>query len=525
MRIVFFSPLCFCMIKNWTSEKNMKIKKGLVFGLIPVFAVVGCGGQQSVVKDDATTSQELTNSQQIESAVNDRPEIESTAETTPLVVSEPMLVTESIDRRGVSATLGAEKTVSKSGNPTDPYTYRVTLLPKDETHPFYGVGDKKGYAVDGVQGKELILERGRHYKFIIQSSPLHDVYISTDEMGWGAKVVEDGVSGNFIYDGVLEIVPNENTPDVIFYQCQNHKAMGGRIFVVDPGSSENIASLRAKYGVLSSATEPSGIDAGATEKEVKQKLSYAALVAMSKPAKRVQASGHAEANLLLKEFQELLAQAEQYQAEGKNSQAMASIDEALRKMSTASQMVPSERVIEEQRQRYQGMLKLVEDQRKIHQDLYGRTLKTRGAEEAIDYDRKTVDGLLAQAATRADAGDYEKAIDLLQQADKSVTSAVNLMMDSQTVVYELNIDTPEGEYQYEKNRYLGYVDLIPVAIEEKQPNKGQRMLFDGFVNKAAAMSSKAEEFAAEGKYPEGIRVMQEATKQVKRALLMLGVKQ
>ena len=66
---------------------------------------------------------------------------------------------------------------------------------------------------------------------------------------------------------------------------------------------------------------------------------------------------------------------------------------------------------------------------------------------------------------------------------------------SAVLKHELNIDTPEGEYQYEMNRYLGYVDLVPVAIEEKKPNKGQRMLFDGFVKKGDAMSGKAKQYA------------------------------
>ena len=41
----------------------------------------------------------------------------------------------------------------------------VTVVTKDATHPYFGIGSPAGYALDGVQGKELTLIRGVTYSF------------------------------------------------------------------------------------------------------------------------------------------------------------------------------------------------------------------------------------------------------------------------------------------------------------------------------------------------------------------------
>lgn len=403
-----------------------------------------------------------------------------------------------------------------------PNSHVISLKVKSEKHPFYGVGDSKGFIIDGVEGKELVLKRGERYHFQINSTPMHDVYISTDEMGWGANVVEEGVEGNFTFDGVMTIMPNENMPDIVFYQCQNHKAMGVRFFIVDQDDTRTLASLVAEYGVLG-VTDSRVRKVDVSNSEVKQKLSYASLVAMSKPAKRVKNSSNSEAKLLLESSQKKLGEARVLQQAGDNRGAMLLIDEALRNMSLASQMVPSESIKNEQQQRYHAAVKLLAQQEKSYKDASERLLSQGG--DVVEYNQDDVSVFRSKAKLHADEKDYAAAISDIQQADRVVTTALNEMLDSQTIKYELNLDTPQGEYEYEHNRYLGYAELVPVAIEEKKPSKGQMMLLNGFVDKSKSMNAKGEAMAEEGNFPDAIRLMQEATKQVRRALRMLGVKQ
>lgn len=401
-------------------------------------------------------------------------------------------------------------------------TFSVTVAEKDNSHPYFGTGDRNGFVVDGVQGKELILVRGTEYRFVVKSTPMHDVYLSGNEDGWGAGVIEAGVKGNFIYDGVLTFTPGESTPEVVYYQCQNHKGMGSRMFVVDPGTSYTLSELHAKHGI----PEVLKIEAEeATEDEVKQKLSYATMVAMSKPAKRVRESGDAQAKALVDEAAVLLKQAREESSAGKQGAAMTLVDQALRKLSEASQRVPSAEVNAEQRLRYEGLLRSVSDLRKTHQEKLDWVVKQKGAAKAVRYDVKQVDEWVRQATQAAARTDYRSAVSRLLEAEKSVTMAMNQMLDAQTMVYKLNLDTPEGEYAYERDRYLGYEELVPVALKERQPDAPQRSLFEGYVAKASTMYQEAQKYGERKEYPDAIKLLQEASAQLLRGLRLLGVNQ
>lgn len=509
---------------------NMSYSKILICFTITV-VLAGCGSAQ-VKNESAESDRTGADAAEVDQALHSDPvqaleqtdtlgtEVDAKAEATPVVEEEVVTATHAAADMDHEVESEAIEPVSLENLPEN--THVISLLKKTEKHPFFGVGDKTGFVLDGQEGLELVLERGKTYRFIIRSTPMHDVYISSDEMGWGAKVVEDGVEGNFTYEGELVITPNEKTPDILYYQCQNHKAMGARFFVVDQGDQRTVAELIEAHGVLNDGGAIS-VGSQVSDAEVKQKLSYASLVFMSKPAKRVLASDNAKAKELLEVSRGKLADARSLHEKGDNNAAMSLIDDALRNMSLASQMVPSEGRKEEQKQRYAEALDHLQQQRVSHAEAVER-MSSMG-EESIAYDEAAVESYKAAALGFVEKGEYGKALVSIQDADKLVTLAINEMLDSQTVKYELNLDTPEGEYEYEHNRYLGYAELIPVAIEEKKPSKGQLSLLEGFVNKGEAMSKKAEEMASENNYPDAIRLMQEATKQVRRALRMLGIKQ
>lgn len=401
----------------------------------------------------------------------------------------------------------------------------ITVSQKNSSHPFYGIGDSMGFSVNGVPGGEVVLVRGEQYILQVNSNPLHDVYLSADKMGWGAAVIEEGVQGNFIYEGQIVFTPGPNTPDVVYYQCQNHKAMGSRIFVINKGESSDLAVLRAKFGAVTEGVGNRGAAVEIAAAEVDKKLAYANLVLMSKPAARVRASNNAEAVRLLKEGEGLIEQAKEHKGQGANSHAVMLIDEALRKISSATQMVPSESVKEEHRKRYEVLLKTVADLKVTHQEAAQKVAQNRGKKEVVKYDEQKVAALEAQAKTHAGKEQFAEAAGALQNADKEITLAINQMLHAQELVYDLKIDTPEGEYRYELDRYLGYKDLVPVALAEKSPAAGQKILFESFVNQADALHNTAEDFAKNKKYPEAIRTIQEAITKLRRGLTLLGVNQ
>ena len=401
----------------------------------------------------------------------------------------------------------------------------IEIAEKDNTHPAYGIGHKLGMVLNGVQGKTIFMRRGETYEYDIRTDPLHDVYFSTSKQGWGGGVVVDGIKGQFTYKGIIKYQPDEKTPDVIYYQCRNHNTMGGKIFVVDKNTDQ------AKINKLIADDKKTATKAVTKQKtkvsaaRVKQKLSFADMMFMSKGTKRVNSSNHADAKQKLGEAKTKLASARKLLTSGDNAMALEMADEVLRLIGAASRLVPSEVVLAEQNERYLEILDAVENFRKSHKNTYASTVKKRGKKAAVEIDNKEMDTLLADAKTEADKKQYLKAIPLLEKAESIVTSAINVMLDSQTIVYDLNFETAEEEYLYELGRFKGYADLVPVAIARKRPAPGAVKLMDGFVVKGESQRADAMKKAEAGDFPTAIAMMLSATNNVRRALRIAGVSQ
>ncbi len=135
-------------------------------------------------------------------------------------------------------------------------TFTVTVAPKDPSHPNFGRGNSNGFVIDGVQGQELTVMRGETYIFQMQNVPtIHPFYLTLSQVGQGAQPVTDGVTGNFATGNAqLTFMPNDNTPNLIYYQCGNHARMGWRINV-QGGSPPNHGPAAGD----DQATTPAGI--------------------------------------------------------------------------------------------------------------------------------------------------------------------------------------------------------------------------------------------------------------------------
>lgn len=116
-------------------------------------------------------------------------------------------------------------------------TFAVTVETKTSEHPAFGEGSALGLAIDGVQGnagEALVLQRGNTYSFAVSSTG-HPFYFTTDDSGGSGAPGEitDGVSDSQVVSGTVEFTPNENYPDLIYYQCALHENMGWEIELVD----------------------------------------------------------------------------------------------------------------------------------------------------------------------------------------------------------------------------------------------------------------------------------------------------
>ena len=55
------------------------------------------------------------------------------------------------------------------------YDFTVVLATKDQTHPHFGEGSEVGFVVNGVQGRTLVLVRGKTYTLTL---PAKNVFLN-----------------------------------------------------------------------------------------------------------------------------------------------------------------------------------------------------------------------------------------------------------------------------------------------------------------------------------------------------------
>ncbi len=494
--------------------------KLLSFAIAAILA--GCGSSPVKQLSDSGVESGKDASQQVvlASAVkaDSAPESIAPAEVAPVAVAPA----KQAPAQAVSAAPALEsKTVHKI--PAEANTFLVGSERKSRAHPDFGHGQDVGFVVNGVEGKELAVVRGEKYKFIVDTGVQHDFYLTTSAAGRGAGTYTEGVEGQFIYRGDVSFAPGANTPDSLYYQCQNHKYMGGKIHVLNKGDdlAKVKAAMAAQGGGDARAVKTS---VTVTESAVKQKLGYAQMVIGSASAKRIEASGDAGAISKLGEARVQVELAKTTLAAGNAASAMDQVNEGLRLMTAASVVITTESDMAAVNHKtkydelistlhtYDGSYKRnVERAAKVKQPLKSKL-------DEVAYGR-----LMQEGRTLGTKEDYISANKSLEKAQVLITTVLTEMLHAQTVVYDTNFETPKEEYEYELAREENYEELVPLAIEQRQPGENSLKMIDEIVKKAAQIKVEGESIAAKGDYKMAILAIQAATSNLQRALRLAGV--
>lgn len=393
--------------------------------------------------------------------------------------------------------------------------FTVNVGPKDASHPYFGRGHDMGFSVDGVEGRELVLTRGVEYTFHVDTDIKHDFYFTTSPVGRGAGTVTDGISGQFTYRGDVTFTPTASTPEVMYYECRNHKYMGGKIHIANAGDKVAIG------GGTTVAPEDTNVPSAVSEAQVKQKLSYAEMLLNSSPsAKRVAASSNTEAKRQLEQARQQIAGAKSALAGGNAAAGMDAVNEALRLVASAGQLVPSDVAHADLKPRYTELLDQLHGFEKSYQKNLSKGMKPKSGKE---LDKVKFNGLVKDAEAYASKEQYGDAVKSLEGANEMLTAALTALLDSQTMVYEQNFATPQEEYEFELARYGSYEELIPIAIEQRKPSEQTVAMMDELTTKAKEIRAEGEGLAAKGDHKMAIMALQAATERLQRALRLAGV--
>ncbi len=421
----------------------------------------------------------------------------------------------------------APRPARPSPPPASPFEFNVGEAEKDATHPFFGVGHGRGFVVNGEQGLELVVVRGKTYTFNVDTGVQHDFYLSRDETGWGAAAWTAGVSGQFIYQGRVTFTPDADTPDLLYYQCRNHRNMGAAIHVVDAADE---ARVRAEITARRAKATPAAVveaeppAAAISETEVLQKIEFASMfINNSAAADRIRESGIQAALDLQRAARQNYLDARDAVGRGDLDIALLLVDESMRIMSEASRHVP--RDIEGEAQRAQ--FEMFYEGARTFRDSYTRNverMRARDRSRIRQVDLGRIDQSMARARGLADRGQFADAIALLTETQNTLTRALTEMLADESISYELDFKTPRDEYEYELARYESFERLIPIAIEQRQPTEQARALMMRSVDRAQEIRGLVDAEVARGNYPEAILMLQGATSHIQRALQVVGVR-
>ena len=298
--------------------------------------------------------------------------------------------------------------------------------------------------------------------------------------------------------------------------------MGGKIHIVNPGQTVELAKKKTATTTSVVAATP---EKKISKADVNQKLMFADMLLKSKNSQTVLNSNIDDAIELHKMAEADLNSARENLKAGKNADAYKQAENAIVLLKKSTKLVPNESALEQMKERYKELLVSVKDFEVSHKESYQRILKKQGKDAVNDYDKNEVEKLKTSAEQSAKKGDYLKANQNLEKAQRMITVSLHKMLNNQTIVYDLNFETAEEEYEYELKRFAGYEELIPIAVEQKRPAEGAKKLMESFLKKGQDLRDRAVKNAKAGDYPTAIAMLQDATKDVRRALRMIGVAQ
>ena len=395
--------------------------------------------------------------------------------------------------------------------------FSVSSGEKTVEHPFHGQGSKMGFAIDNISGKELILTRGDTYIFDVDTSVKHDFYFSTQAKGWGASVVTEGITGQFIYKGKIAFSPNELIPERVFYACRNHKYMGGLVHVINKGETVVLEGSNLNLAIQTASTSVS-------ETEVKQKIAIAKMMVMGEAAKKVEHSTDSSAKGLLNKARINISASEAALKKGNNHEALKIVKSALNNANDAIDMVTNENSTINHRARYAQLVNSF----RIYKDSYAQQYTQAKRQGDASFDSysspRTFQKMDDDAVKLSTNNQHEKANKILAQAQETIIVALTNVFHGKEIVYDKNFETAEEEFEYELARYKNFEDLIPLAIAQKQPSQGAIKLMNVYVEKGKQIALEATEMARKGDHVTAVLGLQESTRQIQRALVSAGVR-
>lgn len=272
---------------------------------------------------------------------------------------------------------------------------------------------------------------------------------------------------------------------------------------------------------------PSGgeVRSGTSRATLERKLRLVKqLLAQSPAVQRIQQSNNAQAKKKLVDAQALYGKAETEFNAGRVEAAVRLSDESLRKITSASSLVPDPmQQAAQERSRNSELREAIRTFQTLHKSHSSRLLTGKLQASAVASDIDRIDSMVDKADTLIAGGNQHEASVVLNSAYKIVVSTLNKILAAETIVYDLKFDSPAKEFRHELARNRSYEELIPIALVQFNTPRETANLAGRYAQQSRDLRDAAQKQASGGDYPAALKTMQDATSHLQRSLRIAGV--
>jgi hypothetical protein len=285
-------------------------------------------------------------------------------------------------------------------------------------------------------------------------------------------------------------------------------------------SLQAATALAAEPAVDTSA--PRTARAPENKEQLERRLgSVSTLIESSSAAKQIEASGNADAQALRLKAAELRKEAEDAFKAGDYAKTGPLLDQAAKRMFEAVRMASPEQVTGQKHKRdfdarLESVKALLAAQKRIVAE---KRLGAKGAETS-----SKIEAQIKEAVALADAGKLEQGRALLDQVYVTTRTSIESMREGDTLVRSLNFASKEEEYHYELDRNDTHKMLVKVLLDEKRANNPNlETMVQKYVDQAAVLRTNAETVAAKKDFEAAVKLLEDSTKELVRAIRGAGV--
>lgn len=250
-------------------------------------------------------------------------------------------------------------------------------------------------------------------------------------------------------------------------------------------------------------------------------VSIAALIEKSSAARQIESSAIAEAQALRGKARDMRQQADDAYQKGQYADATRLLDQAAKLMFDGVRLASPEQVTGAKKQRdfdnrMESVKALLTAQKRISVE------KRQGAKGSDTS--QSIEAQMREAAALAAAGKLDQGRTLLDHVYLSLKVAIEGLRDGDTLVRSLQFATKEEEYHYEVDRNDTHKMLIKVLLDEKRAsNAGLESMVQKYLDQAQVLRSSAEAAVLKKDFEAGIRLLEDSTKELVRAIRSAGV--